>query len=160
MIPELRLLELLYDAQIEFVIIGGVAVVIHGSTLVTKDLDVCLRFDERNLKKLAEVLGPLHARHRLTAQKLPLEITDKNWDMFKNIYVETDFGILDCLGDVPGVGGYDEAIKNSVLTELPFGKCPVLSVEALIKAKESAGRPRDIAAIQQLRLIQGKRKGD
>jgi hypothetical protein len=158
MIPELRLLQLLHESQIEFVIVGGVAVVIHGSTLVTKDLDICLRFDERNLKKLGAILSPLNAKDRLTPQRLLFEINDKNWHMLKNIYLETDWGILDCLGAVLGIGSYDEVVKHSVLTDLPFGKCAVLSIDSLIRAKEAIGRPHDMAAARQLRLIKQKRE--
>ena len=58
------LLTRLHDAGVEMVIIGGVAAVLHGSTLVTEDLDVCCPMDEKNLSKMLEVLKPLHAKFR------------------------------------------------------------------------------------------------
>ena len=79
-------------------------------------------------------------RSGLAAQQLPFEITDKNWSIFKNIYLQLDIGILDCLGEVKGVGSYEDAVKDSQFLTFEFGKCRALTVEALIRAKEAAGR--------------------
>ena len=154
-----RLLRRLIESDVEFVVIGGVAAVVHGSSVTTRDIDICIRFSKDNLYRLAKALADLHAMHRLTAQKLPLEITEKNWSMFKNIYVTTDWGILDCLGEVAGLGNFDQVYAQSEVSDTPFGRCRVLTLDAIIRAKETVARPHDLRAAEELKLIRGKAKG-
>jgi hypothetical protein len=103
-------------------------------------------------------IGDLHPRHRLAAQRLPLEITDQNWYIFKNIYVETDLGILDCLGDVAGIGGIDQAVAVSEETTMSFGRFRILNLDGLIRAKEAAGREHDLKTVGYLKAIKAKRR--
>lgn len=56
---------------VEFVVIGGVCGVMHGTGLVMCDLDVCCRFGGANLRRLEAALKDLHPWHRLTPNKLP-----------------------------------------------------------------------------------------
>lgn len=65
-----RLFELLCDAEIDFVIVGGFAAVLHGSTMVTRDLDVCAILTTETVEKLRTALAALNPVHRLTPQKL------------------------------------------------------------------------------------------
>jgi hypothetical protein len=65
-----RLIERLCDAGVDFVIVGGFAGVLHGSSLVTRDLDVCAVLSAQNIAKLRTALGDLHPIHRLTPQRL------------------------------------------------------------------------------------------
>jgi len=74
------LLSCLKEQKVEFVIIGGVCGVLHGASLVTLDLDICCRFSRENLRRLEIAVKDLHPRHRLTANKLPLELTDELCD--------------------------------------------------------------------------------
>ena len=59
------LLQRLSDAGIEFVVVGGVAAVLHGSSMVTRDLDVCAPLSGTTLEKLREALSDLHPVHRI-----------------------------------------------------------------------------------------------
>jgi hypothetical protein len=65
---------------------------------------------------------------------------------------------VDVLGDVLGIGGYEELLRNSI--EIPlFGRtCRVISLEALIKAKEAVGREKDLIVAKELRAIAAKRQ--
>lgn len=65
-----RLLQRLCDAEIEFIIVGGFAAMLHGSTLLTRDLDGCAVLNPANVGKLREILRDLHPTHRLTPQRL------------------------------------------------------------------------------------------
>ena len=60
----LKLLELLVGGEVDFVLIGGVAARIHGSSLQTDDLDVVIPFETENLKRLSKVLAVTKARFR------------------------------------------------------------------------------------------------
>ena len=64
----------LIEAQVEFVLIGGFAAVAHGVTLVTRDVDICCRFTERNLLRIQQAFADLHPVHR-SRPDLPLALT-------------------------------------------------------------------------------------
>jgi len=147
------LLLRLKEHDVEFVIIGGVCGVLHGISLVTQDLDICCRFTPENLRRIERALKNLHACHRLTANKLPFELTDELCVRLKNLYLQTDIGILDCLGEVAGIGSYDQALKRSVIHRMSYGEFSILDLDALIAAKEAVGRERDLAAVKLLRAI-------
>ncbi len=65
-----QLLERLSDADIEFVIVGGFAAVLHGSTLVTRDLDVCTVLTDVTVGKLRKILADLRPVHRVGGGRL------------------------------------------------------------------------------------------
>ena len=88
---------------------------------------------------------------------MPLNLTPEQCATLKNLYLKTDLGVLDCLGDVLGVGGFDEVACHAVEVELPSGKCRVLDIEALIRAKEAMDRDHDRITVRQLKEIQKHR---
>jgi hypothetical protein len=147
----------LIQGRVEFVLIGGLASVMHGAPVVTRDVDVCIRFSRENLDRLVGAIGDLHPRHRITPQRLPLEITDQNWEMFKNIYLDTDLGVLDCLGEVAGVGKFEAALAVSEEITVSAGTFRILTLDALIRAKTAAGREHDLRTVGYLNAIKAKR---
>jgi hypothetical protein len=151
------LLSRLKDRRVEFVIIGGVCGVLHGASLVTLDLDICCRFSRENLLRLEAAVKDLHPRHRLTASKLPFELTDELCGSLKNIYLNTDSGVLDCLSEVSGLGDYEQVWKQSVPHNMSFGEFRILNLDALVTAKLAAGRKKDLDAVKLLLAIQEKR---
>jgi hypothetical protein len=148
------LLLRLQQQDLEFVIIGGVCGVLHGVSLVTLDLDICCEFSVDNLRRIERAVSDLNPRHRLTANKLPLELTDELCGRLKNLYLQTNLGVLDCLSEVQGVGDFAQCLEQSEPKQLSYGRFRILKLSALIAAKEAAGREKDIAALRQLRAIQ------
>lgn len=147
----------LIDAHVEFVLIGGFAAVAHGVTLVTRDVDICSRMNEANLMRIQRALADLHPVHRLRPE-LPLALTPDQCASLKNLYLNTDWGVVDCLGEVLGVGDFDRVLEHSVEVELPFGNCRILDLETLIRAKEAMNRDHDRIALKQLREIQQRQQ--
>ncbi|MBI2924232.1 MAG: nucleotidyltransferase [Verrucomicrobia bacterium] len=147
------LLTRLTASDLEFVVIGGVCVVYHGVLMATFDLDICCRFGEENLHRIHAAVHDLHPVHRLTANKLPFELTPDLCAALKNLYLQTDLGKLDCLSEVTGVGPYDEVFQQSVTARFSYGEFRFLSLDALIAAKEAAGREHDLVAVRRLRTI-------
>ena len=151
------MLTTLAGGGVEFVLVGGYAAVAHGVTLVTQDVDVCCRFTKENLLRLQTVLAQLHPRHRMTPDKLPLDLTDELCRRLKNLYLETDLCVLDCLSEVKGVGGYEDVLSHSIEVKHPGGTFRVLDLATLIQAKEAMDRPQDRLALAQLRAIQERK---
>lgn len=142
----------LIAGQVEFVLVGGFAAVAHGVTLVTRDVDICCRFSEQNLMRIQKALADLHPAHR-SRPDLPLALTPEQCASLRNLYLKTDLGVLDCLGEVLGVGNFDEVAKHSLEVELPSGKCRVLGIDALIRAKEAMNRDHDRITVKHLQEI-------
>ena len=147
------LLKRLVGTGVDFVIVGGYAGVVHGCTLVTQDVDICCNFSPGNLLALQKALADLHPVHRMTPGHQPLELTAENAGPFRNLYLDTDLGHLDCLSEIQGLGGYDEVAEASQTIEIDGLPLRVLTIDALIVAKEAMNRPRDREAVRQLRAI-------
>src|SRR5208283_1396288 len=152
------LLTRLKDSGLEFVVIGGVCVVFHGAPLATFDLDICCPFGEENVLKIEAAVKDLNPVHRLTPNKLPLEMTRSSFGDMKNVYLQTDLGKLDCLSEVAGVGNYEEVQKQSVVARLPYGEFQFLNIDALIAAKKTIGRERDLDAVRRLVAIKERKE--
>jgi predicted nucleotidyltransferase len=153
------LLERLLAHDIDFVLIGGFAAVVHGSTLVTQDLDICAAITEPQIAKLREALKDLNPRHRMN-RAANLSFLDHPRDLrgVQNIYLETELGILDILSKAEPAGEF-EAIKSRSCEISLYGyKCRVISIEDLILVKEAMRRPKDLQAAEELRLILSKSK--
>ena len=145
----------LIEAQVEFVLVGGFAAVAHGVTLVTRDVDICCRFSEANLMRIQKAFANLHPAHR-SRPDLPLALTPEQCASLKNLYLKTDLGIVDCLGEILGVGDFDAVLRESLPVQLGFGECCILALDALIRAKEAMNRPRDRAAVVELKAIKAR----
>ena len=147
------LLMRLKDSGLDFVVIGGVCVVFHGAPFATFDLDICCPFGEENVRRIASAVADLHPAHRLTANPLPLELSQSAFVDLKNLYLQTDLGKLDCLSEVAGVGDFQAVRERSVVASFTYGQFRFLDLEALIASKRAVGRERDLAAVRSLLAI-------
>jgi hypothetical protein len=152
-----QILERLNREQVEYVLVGGLAAVVHGVSLVTRDVDVCIPFTEQNLVRVEKALAGLNPVHRQTPQHLPFSVAEDFPRGLKNMYLRTDLGVLDCLGEIKGIGSYEEVRRRSVIADLPIGPCRILNLAALIESKQALDRTQDKLALIHLREIQ-KRK--
>lgn len=153
-----KLLKALYDQEVEFVIIGGAAAVLHGSAYVTGDLDICYSREKGNLKKLANALAPFNPSLRGAPNDLPFRFDADTLDSGLNFTLTTDLGDLDILGEVTGLGGYGAASTFSEELELFGMRCKVLTLEGLIKSKRAVGRPKDLRLLPELEALLDIRK--
>ena len=147
----------LVDARVDFVLVGGFAAAAYGVTLLTRDVDICRRFDEPNIRRIQTALADLHAVYR-SRPDLPFDRTADQCARLKNLYLRTDLGPLDCLGEILGIGGFDEVMSHSIQIKLPFGPVRILEIEALIRAKEAMNRDHDRISVRQLREIQKRQQ--
>lgn len=154
LIPEL--LSKLHSCQVEFVIIGGVAALLHGSALATEDMDVCVVMNPENLVKIVKALQDLNPRFRMTPQKIPLPDDPTRLHGYKNLYLITSLGQIDFLTEVSGIGTYEEAVRLSTPMDVMGMSCRVLTLEALIASKRAAGREKDRRAVVELEVIRRK----
>lgn len=148
-----ELLQRLCGAEIEFVVVGGFAAVLHGSTLVTRDLDVCTVLTPANVEKLRTTLADLRPIHRMTPQRLSFLTNPDPGVSIQNLYLETDAGAVDFLTSITGVGDFQRIRETSVEIELFGHRCRVMSLPDLIAAKRALGRDKDLLAARELEAI-------
>ena len=152
------LLTKLSESGIEFVVVGGYAGVLYGSTLVTNDVDICTIVSPETIDKLRNALRDLHPVHRMTHNRLSFLEHPRGNQTVDKLYLETDAGILDVLSRIDGVGDYERLKANAIEVMLGGHKCRVISLSDLIRAKEAVGRDKDLLAVKELRAIVAKRE--
>jgi len=155
-----QLLERLLKHKIDFVLVGGFAGVVHGATMVTQDLDICMSITEGEVSKLRTALEDLNAVHRMNPNFQP-SFKDQPKDLkgVNNIYLKTDLGILDIISQVQPVGDFERVKSKSFEISLYGYKCKVISLDDLIQVKDSMPRPKDKALGAELKTIRSVSKG-
>jgi hypothetical protein len=151
-----QLLQRLCGADIDFVIVGGFAATLHGSSLVTRDLDVCAVLSNENVEKLRKALRDLRPAHRFTTQKLSFLDSPEPGVRLLNLYLGTEIGPVDVLGSIMGVGEFEQVSAGAIEVDLFGRRCRVISLDDLIRAKEALGREKDLLAVKELKAIREK----
>lgn len=156
--PELapeRLLGVLREHGVRFVLIGGFAAVIHGSPYVTFDVDVVPERTEDNLRRLSEALRAMHARVWAAdePQGLPFG-PDATSLAGTNVWnLVTDHGRLDITFVPPGTTGYEDLKRDAVHLVILGVDVDVASLADVVRSKEAAGREKDRLMLPVLRRI-------
>ena len=152
------LLRLLSEAGVEFILVGGVAATVHGSTRLTTDVDVVYRRDARNIDRLVLALTPYHPYLRGAPAGLPFRWDAPTIRGGLNFTLTTDLGDLDLLGEIAGGGDYELLLPDTLSIRVFGVECRCLTLARLIDVKRAAGRPRDLEAIAELEAIQEHRQ--
>lgn len=154
-----QLLRRLSDAGLDFVIVGGFAAISHGSSYLTRDVDICAVLTPENVSKLRDALADWNPKHRMTPQKLSFLIYPSAGQPPNNLYLQTDRGVLDVISSVLGVGDFARLRQQAEEVEVDGQPYQVISLADLITAKEAMGREKDWLTAKELRAIAAKRKG-
>jgi predicted nucleotidyltransferase len=156
--PELapdRILAVLAEHGVRFVLVGGFAAVIHGSPYVTTDVDVVPESTEENLRRLSDALRSMHAQVWTTGEPGGLEFghdarslgeTDR-WNFV------TDHGRLDLAFVPTGTTGFDDLHRDALHLTILGVEVDVASLADVIRSKEAAGREKDRLVLPVLRRI-------
>jgi hypothetical protein len=140
----------LTDHEVDFVIIGAIALVLHGSPRVTRDLDVCYARDPLNLKRLAAALQPFAPTLRGAPDGLPFTLDAATLGAGMNFTLTSKIGDLDLIGEMLGVGGYAAAYRLSDPMTVYGRSVRVLNLDGLERAKRAAGRLKDLADLAEI----------
>src|SRR4030095_1702559 len=107
-------LRLLSRHRVEFIIVGGVAGVLHGSARSTQDLDIVYARSAENHRRLASALGGHSPYLRGAPPGLPFSWDEETIRRGLNFTRRTDLGDLDLLGEITGGGGYNDLRPHSI----------------------------------------------
>ena len=114
-----------------------------------------------NVAQLRETFRDLKPRQRLTTQKLSFLDNPDPGVALNNLYLETELGPIDLLGSIKGIGDFERVRAASIEVELFGRRCRVISIEALIEAKQAMGRDKDLIAVKELRaIVESKNKNN
>ena len=148
-----EVLRALYDEDVDTVLIGGGAMQVQGSAYMTEDLDFCYARTRQNIARLASAMAPFHARLRNAPENLPFRFDAPTIEHGLNFTLDTDLGKIDFLGEVSGFPNYEALKKASEPLTILGVECWVLSLAGLIRAKQAAGRKKDLDAVVELRSL-------
>ena len=154
--PDFRPKELLTCLQrhaVDFVVIGGLAGIAHGSAYHSYDLDVAYERRRENLERLASALRELSATLRGAPQGLPFQLDAKTLENGANFTFDTPYGSLDILTNPVGAPPYAVLKDVGSDAEIEGVMVRVASLDHLIAMKEAAGRTKDKLMATEYRAI-------
>ena len=155
-----ELLRTLASGGVESIVIGGVAAGAHGSVRGTQDLDVVYARSESNLRNLVKSLSPHQPYLRGAPPGLPFRFDVGTLKAGLNFTLTTDLGWIDLLGEIAGGGKYEDLLPHSTQIEAFGVTCRVLDLDALIRAKRAAGRPKDLEVIGELEILRDRKRSN
>ena len=142
--------SVLVSAQVEFIVVGGVAARAHGSARLTNDVDVLYRRAPDNVDRLVAALAPHAPYLRGAPPGLPFRWDAPTIRRGLNFTLTTTFGDIDLLGEMSGLGGFAVVRRLSAPMTVYGREVRVLTLEGLERAKRAAGRIKDIADLAEI----------
>jgi hypothetical protein len=152
------LIEALADGGVDFVIIGGLAGLAHGSSYPTYDLDVMYDRDPKNLEHLANVLRAVGATLRGAPPDIPFQLDARTLNEGGNFTFDTRHGPLDVLAYPSGASSFAEIKNASDQIDIGGRRVLVASLDHLIAMKDAAGRPKDQLMATEYRTLADERR--
>ena len=146
------ILGILARHQVRFVVIGGIAATLQGSTTITNDFDICYARDQGNLEGLAAALGELRATLRGVREHVAFGLDARALKAGLNFTFDTKYGPFDCLGEAGGFY-YEQLQRNADGMDLVGTTVWVASLDDLIRMKRAAGRNKDLIEIENLSAL-------
>lgn len=154
------LLRALAEAEVEFILVGGVAGTVHGAARLTLDVDAVYRRSPENIHRLCLALAGYRPYLRGAPPGLPFRRDDSTIQHGLNFTLTTALGDIDLLGEIPGGRTYEELLPSTVVIEVFGVTCRCLDLRRLIEVKRAAGRPKDLEAIAELEALLEERGRD
>lgn len=146
-------LSALEKERVRYVVIGGLAAALHGSPLLTQDIDICPARDGENLRRLAKALSSIGAKIRTehVPEGLPFACDEQFFRNVDLVNLTTNYGDVDVSFAPSGTGGYAELVQRAHPLNIGNDLAPAIAdLEDVIRSKQAANRPKDVAALPTL----------
>jgi hypothetical protein len=142
--------------HVDYVLIGGLAATLHGSSALTNDADICPDPSPENLERLAAALRDVDARIRSERdpEGVPFSVDADLLRRTSLVNLTTRFGDFDVAFHPTGNQGYDDLVRRATDFEIDGTVVAVASLADIIRSKETANRPKDRAALPILYALQ------
>ncbi|HVV01864.1 MAG TPA: hypothetical protein VHH88_10915 [Verrucomicrobiae bacterium] len=148
-----KILRILNEGGVEFILIGGVAANLHGSARATFDIDFVYSRTRKNVKQVAQALAPYKPYLRGAPVGLPFTFDEATIRNGLNFTLHTSLGDIDLLGEVAGGGSYEQLLPFTIQIEAFGTRCRCITLERLIQLKRAAGRPKDLESVAELQAL-------
>jgi len=144
------LLECLIEADVEFVLVGGLAAVVQGAPVTTMDVDIVYNQSSDNISKLINFLKSVGAIYR-RPDDVVIEPREEDLIGKGHALLMTRLGPLDVLAVIEAEKGYEDLLPHSVEVEFRGHSIQVLDLKTLVDLKESSKDPKDKQRLPVLR---------
>jgi hypothetical protein len=149
----------LQEKNVDYMVVGGVALVLQGAIRMTADLDLMVALDEQNLTLFVDVMNemgfkpkaPVPAEAFISAANRESWMQDKGMKVFSFYHPGEMVSLVDVFVSEPIP--YSEMSKRRDIKMIDDFSIPVASIRDLIKLKQIAGRPQDIEDIKALEAL-------
>lgn len=145
--------ERLARGAVDYVVVGGMAMTIHGSDRTTFDLDICPEQSAENLDRLGQVLVAIDATLRGVDEPVPFVADGRTLSRMQILTLDTRLGPLDVLARPDGSPPYRRLREHANPVEIAGATVFVASVEDLLAMKNSANRDKDRLDVETLEAI-------
>lgn len=148
-----QLLAVLHEHGVAYVLIGGMAAVVHGSPFPTEDVDITPAATSDNLRRLSAALRDLDAKTRLEGvpEGLPFDHEADSLAAVETWNLTTRCGDVDVSFTPSGTRGYTDLRRDAKEHELFDVLVRVASLADVIRSKQAANRPKDQRVLPTLR---------
>jgi hypothetical protein len=154
----MRLIRRLVAGRVDFVVIGGLAVIAHGYPRITKDVDIVYARSPANLERLGSVLQDVRARLAGVDDGVPFVPDARSLQRTSILTLDSDEGLIDLLAEPAGAASYDELRARAEIADFGDVHVPIADLDDLIAMKRAAGRPQDLADLEALAVIRRLRR--
>jgi hypothetical protein len=151
-----ELLHTLARHHVDYVLIGGLAATLYGSSALTNDADICPDPSPENRERLAAALREMEASVRTDAEPEGVRVSaDANFlRRMQVVNLTTRFGDFDIAFQPAGTDGYADLAEHATKMEIDDLVVRVASLADIIRSKEAANRPKDRATLPVLYALQ------
>lgn len=157
--PLERFCSVLAQHGVEFVVVGGQAEALMGSSRVTYDVDLCYRRTPDNLERLARALGTLNLTLRGAPPELKFRLDAQALALGQNYTFEVDGEYpLDFLGYLEPIGTYEDLLTHAETVVIGGRPTQVIGLDDLIRIRRHLGRSKDKESLVQLEAIKRLRE--
>lgn len=149
--PDLSaIIEGLIEADIKFILVGGLATVVQGAPVTTMDVDIVHLQTSSNISKLYNFLKSVKAIYRRPDDKI-IEPQEQDLSEMGHALLSTKLGPLDVLAFIEKNQIYEDLIKDSIEIEFRGKIVHVLDIAKIIELKETSNNPKDLQRLPLLR---------
>lgn len=149
-----ELLRVLVEHQVDFILIGGLGAVVHGSPYATVDVDIVPRRERANLDLLSNALRALGARVYVSSTRtLQFEHDGASLSDATVWNLATTLGGLDITFAPAGTTGYSDLAERARGIDIGGVVVTVAALEDIVRSKEAANREKDKVVLPALRRL-------
>jgi predicted nucleotidyltransferase len=145
-----ELLVLLAKAEIRFVLIGGLAMVLQGSDTATFDIDITFAMEPENLENICNCINQYHPRPVGVFDSSNFTVSPDLIHRWRFVLLKTDLGGIDLLKSPEGIESFEGLYQRASILDVDGHSIRVASLDDLIAMKKAANRPKDQAHLIEL----------